>query len=164
MYKIFIACPISKYLREEEFTNLLFKQFITKVYELCRKYSDNVFLALEREKYGKARMEDEVCTPLDYKEMEESNLVIAIPEDSMGVAVEIGWASALKKDVILMLDHDFSYSPLVKAIGTVVSCDIIDLPVGNKYSMQECGILNSLEEKIAARFHIYDRKGKRTND
>ncbi len=151
MYKIFLACPISKYLDGNEFTDNNFRTFITDVYDLCKRYSDNVFFSLKREDFGKERMEDDVCTPLDYVGIKECDLVIAIPEDSMGVAVELGWASASNKDIILVLDDNYSYSPLVKALGTVTSCDIIDLKENLGYYSTRKKILNRIEQRLAAR-------------
>ncbi|WP_054742641.1 nucleoside 2-deoxyribosyltransferase [Cellulosilyticum ruminicola] len=151
MCKIFLACPISKYLNGEDFTNYRFKQFIISIYELCKKYSDDVFFALDREKFGKERMQDDVCTPLDFVGMKDTDLVIAIPEDSMGVAVELGWASALGKEIILILDQEYKYSPLVKALGTVTPCEIIELPEEDKYNLAQNEILTILGQKIADR-------------
>ena len=51
--KIFIACPISKYINGKEFTNNDFKLFIEKLYTLCQEFVPNVFLALRREEFGK---------------------------------------------------------------------------------------------------------------
>lgn len=116
--KIFIACPITKHLTDDGM-NADFEKFIKSVHELCNNYSNNIFMALFRENYGKARMEDEVCTPLDFEEMCDTDIVIAIPEDSQGVAVEIGWASAMKKRLMLVLNENQRNSPLINAIGTV---------------------------------------------
>ena len=96
MKKIFIACPISKYIDGDKFINSDFKFFIEELYSICQKYVPNVFLALKREKYGKKLMKD-ICTELDFEEMKKTDCVIAIPEDSKGTAVELGWASYMGK-------------------------------------------------------------------
>ena len=50
---------------------------------------------------------------------------IALPDDSMGVAVELGWASALQKHVILLIDINKSYSPLIAHIHSITTGTII---------------------------------------
>ena len=80
--KIFIACPISKYLTEDGIDND-FEIFIKEVFSICKEKSDNVFLALEREEYGKKKMYGSDCTTADYEEMKDTNILIAFPEDSI---------------------------------------------------------------------------------
>ena len=126
--KIFIACPITKYFDEKsQGMEENFKHFIKKVLEVARRYCDHVFLALEREQFGFARMEGDICTPLDYKEIQNSDLIIAIPEDSMGVAVELGWASSLGKDIIVIVQNKYKYSPLIKSLHTITKVEYIYL-------------------------------------
>lgn len=118
MKKIFIACPITKYLDGNRFTNDNLKVFIEKMYSICQTHASEVFLALKREEYGKKLMTD-VCTELDYEEIKSSDLVVAIPEDSKGTAVELGWASVMKKKLILILDRNARYTPLVYGLGDI---------------------------------------------
>lgn len=116
--KIFIACPFIKYINGTTFTDCNFKAFIQKLAALCRSYGVQVFLALERENYGANRMPNYSCA-MDYEEMKDSDLVIAIPDDSMGVSVELGWASALKKTILIVLDRNKKYSPLVYKLNEI---------------------------------------------
>ena len=118
--KIFIACPISKYLKEEGIDEE-FEKFIKIIYDFCKKYSDDIFLALKREEYGKKKMYGADCTIADYKEMKNTDLLIAFPEDSMGVSVELGWASALGIETIVFIDKKYKQSELVKSINSIVS-------------------------------------------
>ena len=122
--KIFIACPVSKYIKNGMFTDVEFKAFIQRLYINCKEYTQNVFLALEREQYGKRLMVD-TCTELDYKEMGNSNLVIALPDDSLGVSIELGWASAMGKNILLVLDRNRKYSPLVTGLSEITDTEIV---------------------------------------
>ncbi|HEX5869698.1 MAG TPA: nucleoside 2-deoxyribosyltransferase [Longimicrobium sp.] len=128
--RIFIACPISKYLRNEGGMDPGFEAFIRDVHQTCRRYGDDVFLALEREAYGQAVMDDVTCTPLDFEALRAADVVVAIPEDSMGVAVELGWASALGKEIVLVLDPRFRYSPLITALHCITTARTLMLPDG----------------------------------
>ncbi len=145
MFKIFIACPISKYLTFDGM-DPNYEVFIRNIYETCQYYSSNVFLALYREKYGKARMEDDVCTPLDFEEMRDSDIVIAFPENSMGVAVELGWASTMKKKILLFLNDNDSSSPLIRALYTITDAEVIILNSKYDYNQKQ----NIVVDKIKA--------------
>lgn len=124
MKKIFIACPISKYLDGDVFIAEDFKTIVEKIYDICKKYAPEVFLALKREEYGKKLMTD-ICTELDFEEMKSSDLVVAIPEDSNGTAVELGWSSAMRKRLVLILDCNRRYTPLISGLGDITDVTII---------------------------------------
>lgn len=124
MEKIFIACPISKYINNDEFINDEFKMFIENLYDICQKYANKVFLALRREEYGKKLMKD-TCTELDFEEMKTTNMVVAIPEDSKGTGVELGWASYMNKKIILILDRNQRYTPLISGLNDIADTEIV---------------------------------------
>jgi nucleoside 2-deoxyribosyltransferase len=124
--KIFIACPISKYVKDKSM-DYNFKSFIQSVYKQCTTFSNEVFLAIKRENYGEAIMPGEVCVPLDYQALVETDCVIAFPEDSMGVAVEIGWASALNKNILIFVDQRFSYSPLITSVDKICPAEVVSI-------------------------------------
>ena len=138
-FKIFIACPISKYLTENGIDNE-FEKFIREIYAHCKTMCSNVFIALEREEFGKKKMYGEKCTVPDFIEMQDTDVLIAFPEDSMGVSVEIGWASVLKKEIVVFIDKKYKQSELVKAINSITPGKRIDIDSSNGY--------NSLIENI----------------
>ena len=124
MNKVFISCPFIKYISGTNCINENYRKFTEDLYELCLMYVPEVFMALKREDYGKKPIKDYSCS-MDLEELKESDLVIAIPDDSMGVAVELGWASALGKYIVVLLNKQQKYSPLVKNITTVTKGQII---------------------------------------
>lgn len=124
--KLFIACPISKFFVNRSTLDADFRRFIQGVRAHCLRYSSDVFLALDRERYGEALLPPELCTPLDYKGLAEADEIIAFPEDSMGVAVELGWASALGKRILVFADQRFPCSPLIRAIDTICSARVVE--------------------------------------
>lgn len=119
-FNAFIACPITK-IWEAHDASLPngYRRFLEGLRTTVGSFCDGVFLALEREQWGQAMMPAKICTPLDFREMERCDVVIAYPGDSCGVAVELGWASALRKRVILVLEEGVSYSPLIEGLGTL---------------------------------------------
>ena len=124
MKKIFIACPILKYIDGDKFINNDFKIFIEELYNVCQKHASKVFLALRREEYGKKLMKD-TCTELDFEEMKTTDLVVAIPEDSKGTAVELGWASCMKIKILLLLDSNQRYTPLISGLKDITDVETI---------------------------------------
>ncbi|RHU42081.1 nucleoside 2-deoxyribosyltransferase [Clostridium sp. TF11-13AC] len=124
MNKIFIACPFIKYVDGTGFTNESYKKFTEDLYELCLRFAHSVFLALKREEYG-AKPLDVYSCKMDLDELINSDIIIALPDDSMGVAVELGWASAYNKFIVLLLNEKQNYSALVKNITTITPGHII---------------------------------------
>lgn len=124
MKKIFIACPFIKFVNGTKFINENFRQFIEELYNLCGKYADTVFLALKREEYGEKPLKNYSCL-MDFEEAKNADLVIAIPDDSMGVAVELGWMSAMEKTIVVVLNKNQNYTPLVANINNITPGKVI---------------------------------------
>lgn len=118
LFKTFLACPISGYMQGDQLVLPdRFERFIRKIYQMLREESDETFLALERERWGDELMQGNVCTPLDFQEMRRCDMVIAYPGTSCGVAVELGWASALGKPIVLLLETASDYTPMIRELG-----------------------------------------------
>lgn len=120
--KFFIAYPFSKIMDDEtgrvNKTDYYFLNYLRDSL-LAKNYS--VFLAHFRENWGKDLMTDRECTQDDYKEMTESDYILAFPGNpiSGGVHVELGWASSLNKKIHLFLKKGVVYSPLVTGLGEI---------------------------------------------
>ncbi len=80
-----------------------------------------VFNAHRREGWGREFLTPEECTRLDFEEIHSSEAFIAFPGSppSPGTHVEIGWASALRKPIILLLEEGREYAFLVRGLHTV---------------------------------------------
>jgi len=120
--RIFLAAPFTKYLIKDEFPPHAFEQ-ITHFMETLRLEGYSVFSAHEREDFGNKLMPPDLCTRLDFEEMSQCDVMVAImSDDSYGVSVEIGWASALNKPIILVNPNNRQYpSPLIEGIGQVTT-------------------------------------------
>jgi S-adenosylmethionine decarboxylase proenzyme len=130
--RIFLAAPFTKYIKKNGFDNSAYVQ-ITSIISLLRELGYSVFSAHEREAFGDKLMTPEICTKLDFKEMNQCDLVVAmIDESSYGVSLELGWASALHKPIILFQKEGQQFSsPLIEGIGVITDsvnvCDIQSL-------------------------------------
>lgn len=76
-----------------------------------------VFSAHENEDWGRGWLPPEICTPADYLAVRRADVVCAIlgSPPSPGVLVELGWASALQKPIVLLLESD--PPQLVRGLG-----------------------------------------------
>lgn len=145
--KIFIACPISKYLTDDGIFKD-FEIFIKDIYEFCQSFSSVTFLALDREEYGKKKMYGSDCTTADFNEIQNTDLLIAFPEDSMGVSVELGWASALGIETIVFVDKKYKQSELVKSINSIVNGKAFNIDTTNGFLGQIDSIKNAIRSYI----------------
>ncbi len=146
--KIFVACPISKYIMGDRIEPS-FEIFIKEIYEICKLHAKEVFLALDREDYGKNKMYGADCTVADFNEIKEADLLIAFPEDSMGVSVELGWASMLEKSILVFIDKRYKQSELVKSINSITKGKSIIIDTSDGYLHQKEYIKNQIVSYIS---------------
>lgn len=146
MMKIFISCPfISKI--DGNTIDKEYEKFTDNLFHTCKEFSRSVFMALKREDYGRKKLK-KYTVDLDFNEMKTCDLVICIPENSSGVAVELGWASALKKHIILLLKTDKKYSPLVRNIINLTTGEVIEYDGDDSMAIELIkGALLKFEEK-----------------
>ncbi len=118
----FLGAPFADYLDSR--TGVLKEEkraFITQIMAVLEKNGYQIENAHAREGWGKDWMPPETCTPIDYLAIKSSDLFIAIPGNppSGGVHIELGWASALETNIVLLLEEGKNYSNLVLGLGTV---------------------------------------------
>ena len=65
MKKIFIACPFIKFINGTSFIKNDFKEFTEELYDLCKEYASDVFLALKREDYGNKPLPNKFNNTID---------------------------------------------------------------------------------------------------
>ena len=126
--KIFLAAPFQAWIDEKTGRmNLENVELINRVLGYLRSKGYEVHNAHEREKWGEDWYGPERCTPLDLERIKDSGTLVAFPGNppSGGVHIELGWASALEKRIILLLKDDGVYSNLVLGLNTVSPVQMI---------------------------------------
>ncbi len=124
---IFFAYPFTQLcndnLGEVDMPN---RNFLEQIRNRYISLGHTFFLAHYREGWGKDLMGADICTPLDMIEMQKSDIVLAFPGSpiSGGVHIELGWASALKKNICLFLDQNQRYSPLVLGLKEITNVSV----------------------------------------
>lgn len=86
-----------------------------------------VFNAHKREKWGEAFLEPDEFTRLDYDEIAASDVLVAVPgpPDSLGTHIELGWASALGKPIVLLLERDEDYARMIYGLRRIAPTAIV---------------------------------------
>jgi nucleoside 2-deoxyribosyltransferase len=122
--RVFLAAPFSQFLDPHTGTvGAAVRTSIDALRRALEAEGHSVFLAHERESWGAALMPPEECTPLDFAEMHAADIVCAHlgSPPSHGVHIELGWASALGKPIVLLLSPGQTHSPLVYGLETVTA-------------------------------------------
>lgn len=97
-------------------------EIIINLINYLEKKGYDVHNAHKRESWGKEFMPPEECTKVDFDEIKSCDLFIAFPGKpaSPGTHIEIGWASAFDKPIVLLLynsEEDYAY--LIRGLHTV---------------------------------------------
>jgi nucleoside 2-deoxyribosyltransferase len=100
---------------------------ITRIIDYFEKDGATVYNAHRREAFGAEFLTARECTKLDFTEISGSDIFVAYPgvPVSPGTHVEIGWASALGKPMVLFLEKDKRHTFLVTGLETVANVEYI---------------------------------------
>ncbi|MEU1377430.1 nucleoside 2-deoxyribosyltransferase [Streptomyces triculaminicus] len=87
----------------------------------------SVHNAHRREAWGADLMRPEVCTRIDQEEIRKADAFVALPGSpaSPGTHIEIGWASAFGKPIVLLLERGRDYTFLVQGLHTVATVEYV---------------------------------------
>lgn len=127
---VFVAAPFWGYVDEEtgEFDSKAFES-IDRILRHFDEQDCVVHNAHRREKWGQAFMEPWEFTPLDYEQICASDLIVALPGSpaSPGTHIEIGWASANKVPMVLILEAGKEYAGLLQGLDAVAPVKILEV-------------------------------------
>jgi len=137
--KVFVGGPIQYAIGQDgKFINEIREKF-ERIINRLEKDGIQVCSAHVEENYGESTDEysnEQICIR-DFSWMHECDKYISVfpnYEDgriihSGGTNVELGWATALNKDVIIICDHNklHKLSKLIRGLNTICRVDFIDL-------------------------------------
>jgi nucleoside 2-deoxyribosyltransferase len=126
--KVFVAGPF--YGLVDEKTGVMddsAQARITLLIDYFEQAGCEVYNAHRREAWGKEFLTADVCTKLDFDEIADADLWVGYPGVPMspGTHVEIGWASATGKPMVVLLEKDERHSFLVTGLATVANISYI---------------------------------------
>jgi len=142
--RIFLAAPFSNVYRSRlGKVDSRFRKRLETIIKLIMKEGHDVISAHLRENWGQNLMPPSEFVPLDFNLIKECDLVIAyISDQPSGVYVELGWASALKKKIIVLTDQPISQlSPLVQELPRITQAVIISFKDENDLLMKLAALL-----------------------
>ncbi|NQX26271.1 nucleoside 2-deoxyribosyltransferase [Microbacteriaceae bacterium VKM Ac-2854] len=99
----------------------------TRLIDYFEALGATVYNAHRRESWGAEFLGPEEATELDYTEIAGSDLFVAFPgvPASPGTHVEIGWASAMGKPIILFLEREQKHTFLVTGLHSFANVEYV---------------------------------------
>lgn len=129
--RVFLACPITFHVDPitHQFDKTL-KRVVSALKCELETRGHRVFLAVEEEEWGLHVATPEESVDRDHQELIESDVLISIPGNppSGGCHVELGWASASGKPILLLLAKHGRYSPLVLGLHRMTNVSTLYFP------------------------------------
>jgi hypothetical protein len=106
--------------------------------------------AHRREAWGARFLEPEECTRLDFVEIRGADLFVALPGAPAypGTHIEIGWASAFGKPIVLLLEENRTYAFLVRGLHAVARVTYVRVPTGGTGVEELAGALADVERRF----------------
>jgi len=119
--RVFLAAPFAQWLSEDRLVDPTWRNRLSALRQGFLDAGMPVFSAHHNERWGAGWLPAEVCVPNDFRAMETCDVVCAYlgAPVSAGVCIELGWASAMRKPVLLVLDHSIKHSQMIKGLATV---------------------------------------------
>ena len=128
MKRIFLAGPFKSLVDDQ--TGMMSDTSIGLFKPIIEHFENSgwkVHSAHRREGWGREFMTPDDCTRVDYEEIARCDFFVAFPGSpaSPGTHIELGWASALGKPVIMLLEADKTYAYLVQGLRQVTHVESI---------------------------------------
>jgi len=104
------------------------QQRITMLIDYFEQAGCKVYNAHRREAWGKEFLTADVCTKLDFDEIAAADIWVGYPGPpvSPGTHVEIGWASATRKPMVVLLEKDARHSFLVTGLASFANVAYVE--------------------------------------
>jgi len=129
--RVFLAAPYSQWMNFTIGTvDPLWRKRLDTLRRAMMDRGAEVFNAHHNEAWGAHWLSAEVCTPVDFAAMRLADAVCAVVGHPLsgGVAIELGWASALGKPTLLVVPPGDPGSPLITGLGMVTRTRYLDEP------------------------------------
>lgn len=119
--RVFLAAPFKQLLDQSQTMQTADQALLTQVMTLLEKNGLVVDNAHRREAWGQAMMTPDDCTQADFQAIAACDVLLAFPVQpaSPGTHIELGWASAMGKPIVLLLEAEVTYAYLVQGLKMV---------------------------------------------
>jgi nucleoside 2-deoxyribosyltransferase len=127
---VFVAAPFWAYV--DKATGEFDKELFGSLDRILQHFDGQgcvVHNAHRREQWGQAFMGPEEFTPLDYEQICSSDVIVALPGSpaSPGTHIEIGWASANRVPMVLLLEAGKEYAGLIMGLPEFAPVKILEI-------------------------------------
>ncbi|WP_317286506.1 nucleoside 2-deoxyribosyltransferase [Leuconostoc mesenteroides] len=125
--RVFLAAPFKQLLNQNNRVNTETTQALQQVMQVLEDKGMFVDNAHKRENWGLEMMTSTQCTDADFNSIKNCDILMAFPGSpaSPGTHIEIGWASAFHKKIILLLKNDVDYAYLIRGLGVIGDVEYI---------------------------------------
>ncbi|MEU7478413.1 nucleoside 2-deoxyribosyltransferase [Lentzea sp. NPDC042327] len=119
-FRVFLAAPFAQWLAPDGTVDPVARKRLEGLRTAFLDLGLPVFNAHHNEGWGQGWLPPEVCVPNDFRAMQTADVVCAYlgTPASGGVCLELGWASAMHKPVLLVLDEGVEHSQMVQGLST----------------------------------------------
>lgn len=129
MKRMFLAGPFKALVDPQ--TQTMSPQDIgrfTRIIDWFERRGLEVHCAHRREAWGREFMTPAQCTRIDFEEISKCDYFVAFPGSpaSPGTHIELGWASALGKRIILLQEAGKDYAYLVRGLGEIAPTRVVE--------------------------------------
>lgn len=102
--KVFVAAPFSSMINSQGFFMKQYRERLSQLHKSIEESGHSVFASQRNENWGNAPLKPEEYVSIDYHELSFSDVVVAVlgARPSLGVCIELGWASALGIPIIVV--------------------------------------------------------------
>ena len=106
----------------------------------------DVYSAHFIEEWGEALREPNILALEDFNAVRDCDLVIAFLGElmSQGVLIELGWASAFRRPIILITQTSVEYSPMIQGLSSLTN--IRNVPFSSGHGIQK--LLNTIKDYL----------------
>lgn len=105
--KIFVAAPFGSKMEANGAFEVGYRRSLEKLHHDIEAAGHSIFASQRNEEWGNSPLSPETYVPVDYQELASSDVIIAVlgANPSLGVCIELGWASALQIPIIVVGKH-----------------------------------------------------------
>jgi hypothetical protein len=154
---VFVGGPFKAHV--DSATGLLdarFRQRYERMIAFFESHGCTVLNAHQTEGWGGSMVSAAECTERDYRWMEACDLFVAFPGDpvSPGTHVEIGWASAMRRPTVLLLEPGGQYAALVTGLGAVAPVAYLEYDAAPGFLARLGDTISTLLANVGARWAL----------
>lgn len=120
------SAPNNSHSAHGQIIDTSYINFLDMIESVIREQGFETFLPhRDLHNWGTADVDEDEIGKRSIDELKSSDLLVAYPEQSVGVNIELGWASAFKKKILILLNENSRVSIMHSGLKGVTDSKII---------------------------------------